>query len=631
VTRVFDGQETRVSVETVDGIFHGPAAEGRLIELIRPEAATATSPANALATALTQCVYLQQDLLRQFIDSVTEQERFNAVSELVGAGRITDLQLDLAKEKAHWTRATNTRNDESLMLRSRLELVESRLAEMKSRSAQTDGGIDESAWQSWWRRLREIGIGTSPVRMDSREAASVIDSVIKQLEVARRSAERRLQNLDALGRDLAGIASMPVPDLRSMSETVSVLTKRVEDAREGVSHEQARVTEVRRLQAELKEKSAQFRALATIALKQLEARCPVCDQEYDVLSTRRRLERIATASETSTAPPLPDALPDLLSTLAARERELSGAELALRTAKQASREYTTTELDIERRFIELGLKWMPISDRNSSVRDAIELTRSQVAGFADAQKAGELFALQLSRTGVQLAIQELQREREVTLVRLHEEEDEIKRRTATGDDAQKVIEALRTVALGVVADRVKEIEPLFRELYSRIDVHPAFRIVRFLASVVGGRGRLSIIVNDPVSGIDRDSPATVLSSSQMNALAVCAFLSLNLGLSQPPLEAAILDDPLQSLDDINLLGLVDLLRRTKDQRQLCVSTHDVRFGNLLERKLRPRSSEQRTIVIELDGWSRTGPVVTTREIKSDPVPIRLVGSETNAA
>jgi hypothetical protein len=51
----------------------------------------------------------------------------------------------------------------------------------------------------------------------------------------------------------------------------------------------------------------------------------------------------------------------------------------------------------------------------------------------------------------------------------------------------------------------------------------------------------------------------------------------------------------------------------------------------LERKLRPRSSEQRTIVIELDGWSRTGPVVTTREIKSDPVPIRLVGSETNAA
>jgi hypothetical protein len=43
----------------------------------------------------------------------------------------------------------------------------------------------------------------------------------------------------------------------------------------------------------------------------------------------------------------------------------------------------------------------------------------------------------------------------------------------------------------------------------------------------------------------------------------------------PPLESAILDDPLSSLDDINLLGLIDLLRRTKDQRQLFVSTHEM--------------------------------------------------------
>lgn len=122
------------------------------------------------------------------------------------------------------------------------------------------------------------------------------------------------------------------------------------------------------------------------------------------------------------------------------------------------------------------------------------------------------------------------------------------------------------------------------------------------------------------------SRQTVLSSSQMNVLAVCTFLSLNLGVSSPPLECAILDDPLQSLDDINLLGLIDLLRRTKDQRQLFVSTHDVRFGDLLARKLRPGSSEQRTVVIELDGWSRKGPIVTTRDVHCDPVPLRLIAA-----
>lgn len=75
------------------------------------------------------------------------------------------------------------------------------------------------------------------------------------------------------------------------------------------------------------------------------------------------------------------------------------------------------------------------------------------------------------------------------------------------------------------------------------------------------------------------------------------------------------------------LGLIDLLRRTKDQRQLCVSTHDVRFGHLLSKKLRPQSAEQRTIVIELDGWSRSGPSVATRDINCDPVQMRLASND----
>jgi hypothetical protein len=41
----------------------------------------------------------------------------------------------------------------------------------------------------------------------------------------------------------------------------------------------------------------------------------------------------------------------------------------------------------------------------------------------------------------------------------------------------------------------------------------------------------------------------------------------------------MLDDPLQS--DINLLGLVDVLRKIKARRQLILTTHDERFGVLL--------------------------------------------------
>jgi hypothetical protein len=57
-----------------------------------------------------------------------------------------------------------------------------------------------------------------------------------------------------------------------------------------------------------------------------------------------------------------------------------------------------------------------------------------------------------------------------------------------------------------------------------------------------------------------------------------------------------------------------------------VSTHDLRFGELLARKLRPKGPEQRTVVIELEGWNRRGPKVNTRDFAGDPLPLRLVAS-----
>ncbi len=129
-----------------------------------------------------------------------------------------------------------------------------------------------------------------------------------------------------------------------------------------------------------------------------------------------------------------------------------------------------------------------------------------------AQQNGEAFALRLSQAGDQATIQELQREIEATRAKLQEEDKELARRAATGEEAQRVIEALREAALRVVTERVKEIEPLLNDIYSRIDVHPAFRVVRFLASVVRGRGQLSTVVSDPLSEVECDSPETVLSS-----------------------------------------------------------------------------------------------------------------------
>lgn len=99
---------------------------------------------------------------------------------------------------------------------------------------------------------------------------------------------------------------------------------------------------------------------------------------------------------------------------------------------------------------------------------------------------------------------------------------------------------------------------------------------------------------------------------------------MNLSMSSLPVRAAILDDPLQSLDDLNLMGLVDLLRRLREHRQLLVSTHDERFAQLLRRKLRPVSGDQRTRVIVFESWQREGPAVRQFDVDREQVPLRLV-------
>jgi exonuclease SbcC len=245
-------------------------------------------------------------------------------------------------------------------------------------------------------------------------------------------------------------------------------------------------------------------------------------------------------------------------------------------------------------------------------------------GVIRLQRVGESLTLRLAQSSAAATVEDLRREGETLRSEYEDREKIIVARNKTGDLAQRVIEALREAALAVVEERLREITPLLQSIWARIDPHPAFRIVTFLSQVFRGRGQLSTMLSDPVGEKKSGLPASVLSSSQLNALAVSVFLALNVGVPKPPLSVAMLDDPLQSLDDVNLLGLVDLFRQTKGRRQLLVSTHDGRFGNLLSRKLRPANEDGRTIVIELDGWSRQGPSVTIRDIMSDPVKLRLV-------
>ena len=255
VTRSCDGKETRLALKTPEGSYQGSSAEGRLIDLVWPDAAFTSDPREALAFVLTRSVYLQQDLIRQFVEAATDRERFTAVSELVGAGRVTELQGSLERAKKAWSTATNQRRDELGPLSDRVSVIEARLSELIRRGSQSLPMITSEAWGEWWQNLSTIGLKAVQVEPSSREAPAAIDTAIKQLEALRRSTERRLQTLDAIQTEVAGPLVRPTPEIPPLRDRVTTLQKELVDLKQVVTKEQARLAELRRQQAALEERT----------------------------------------------------------------------------------------------------------------------------------------------------------------------------------------------------------------------------------------------------------------------------------------------------------------------------------------------------------------------------------------
>lgn len=190
--------------------------------------------------------------------------------------------------------------------------------------------------------------------------------------------------------------------------------------------------------------------------------------------------------------------------------------------------------------------------------------------------------------------------------------------------AVDLLERLRGATTEVVKSELKRMEPILQQVFAMVDPHPALRLLTLVGRFANKKGRVHAVLEDPESGETTAMPENVLSSSQLNGLAVSIFIALNLGVRNLPLQTVALDDPLQSLDDVNLLGVADLLRRLKEHRQIIISTHDRRFAELLGRKLRALDNDRPTITYTFGSWSRSGPAVEKATFEAQPARFRLV-------
>lgn len=118
------------------------------------------------------------------------------------------------------------------------------------------------------------------------------------------------------------------------------------------------------------------------------------------------------------------------------------------------------------------------------------------------------------------------------------------------------------------------------------DIEPLLHVytAKILQQKFNGKS-IYISTNEAVDNIqfvnsmkDKQDILYSMSSGQLSAVAISFLLCMNQVYGKNnPCSILLIDDPVQTIDDVNMVGLVDLLRYEFEDRQIFISTHEQTF------------------------------------------------------
>ena len=559
-----------------------------------------------LDEALLSSGILQQDVLRLVLQD-DPKRRYRHMASLLGLHELTKFE-ELVKGRSearrrsaavireqHATDVTQARAADT-----ELQRLEERLSAQPALSTLRDQLASE---------LHAHGGAFSETSLPLDLAASTALG-----QTARQVRNRVDQLLADLDRVVAAEARVEPLD----SEELTSLRGQAERAREESRRADAAALSARESAADARRRSDQWVLLARQALPLLGPSCPICEQPITPGEIEDHLRQVIAAGGED---------------LVTSEQSLTSAEQSARTAavnleliegrlRQAEQ---TQELAEAARVARLD--WLTACERLASDTESLSPGAAGVrlgdtgllmtlrssaevlAGVSDQMVA----ALSASTLGEQL-------ERQRGVLDQFLARAEASRESAAGasrqeQDAKALWDATTKAASAVTRIRFEQLQPLVNDIFSRLDPHPVFRTLRFDLDVSYRSGVADPVVEDD-EGVSGD-PLLVFSSSQTNVAALTYFLALSWAAEANALPFLLLDDPLQSMDDVNILGFADLCRHIRSRRQLIVSTHEARLTGLLERKLAPRDGLNVLRVIRFVGWDRSGPKIEEHLFESE--------------
>jgi len=192
--------------------------------------------------------------------------------------------------------------------------------------------------------------------------------------------------------------------------------------------------------------------------------------------------------------------------------------------------------------------------------------------------------------------------------------DELQQSERKIDKYDRIKEALITDLRGINESLESQINHYFHvdlinTIYKKIDPHPDFKHIDFRCSFPeDGKPKLQVYITDD-DGNNIVSPTLSFSSAQVNVLSLSIFLAkaLHTKNEDNAVDCIFIDDPVQSMDSINVLGVIDLLRGLSLNlgKQIIISTHDDNFHALLKQKFPKELFKSK--FLELESFGKVAP------------------------
>jgi exonuclease SbcC len=366
-------------------------------------------------------------------------------------------------------------------------------------------------------------------------------------------------------------------------------------------------------------------------IKILEGRVTSIEQREKELDSVERHERNQAIARTLSGSL--EGVRDKVARAQEAQRELSKSQAAVDTARKILSQITSIDPMLKETATSLGIADLGEDDKGKLV----EILEANVSNRLEAisQRWKSLESIQnvlLELTSLYQNRQKLDKDWILLNKRLKGISDALLQIESTISKSKRVlkasVEVKRKLLRRIFDDKLNT---LWSDLFGRLVPEEVFKPK--LSEPEALRDRIKTGMKAVTDGVRAfDNLAAIFSLGNLNTAALSLFLSLNL-VQKDGNKVIVLDDPVQSMDDIHISQLSLLLRELVNQagRQIIVAIHERPLFEFLAFELAPAQSGRRLVTIDLTRTvDNTGVIthVVTRSWEEDEVEIKLETART---